>query len=300
MPGDISAWPKAVASGWKIAISVLKSSAMLFDKAGRRIPKPRPVQPFEEPIKWVDTARYVGVIFHTRFNWSNHIDQMRMKAAQRLGVLGTLVYRWSGLSIRNEVLLYKHLIRPMMEYVCPVWRSATRRHIRKLQVLQSKCLRIATNAPWYTGNKQIHDDFLSLPTTSDLWEIRLKVSWCGETFGYAARQISTLTERWPGSPKTGTSVSTTCPGYPQKVAMSSHLFVPTSYFSTTTLTEVFSGLLPSVVRQMPGYNTQRRCTARSFPTRRLNIIAMSLMLTLNMTFLGSNPRKPSSQSYAPA
>jgi len=28
----------------------------------------------------------------------------------------------------------------------------------KLQVLQSKCLCIVTNAPWYTGNKQIHDD----------------------------------------------------------------------------------------------------------------------------------------------
>ena len=31
-------------------------------------------------------------------------------------------------------------------------------HIKKLQVLQSKCLLIATNAPWYTGNRQIHDD----------------------------------------------------------------------------------------------------------------------------------------------
>ena len=49
-------------------------------------------------------------------------------------------------------------------------------HIRKLQVLQSKCLRIATNALWYTGNKQIHVDFgvFSLPTTSDLSEIRLQ------------------------------------------------------------------------------------------------------------------------------
>ena len=26
------------------------------------------------------------------------------------------------------------------------------------KVLQSKCLRIATNAPWYIGNRQIRDD----------------------------------------------------------------------------------------------------------------------------------------------
>jgi hypothetical protein len=33
-------------------------------------------------------------------------------------------------------------------------------HVRKLQVLQSKCLRIATDAPWYVSNRQIHDDLV--------------------------------------------------------------------------------------------------------------------------------------------
>ena len=32
--------------------------------------------------------------------------------------------------------------------------------------LQSKCLRIATKAPWYIGNRQIHDD-LVVPYFSD-------------------------------------------------------------------------------------------------------------------------------------
>jgi hypothetical protein len=77
-----------------------------------------------------------------------------MKVAQRLGVLGLLLNRRSGLSIRNGVLLYKQLIHPMMDYLCP-----THYNIRKLQVLHSKCLCIAINATWYTGNKQIHEDF---------------------------------------------------------------------------------------------------------------------------------------------
>jgi hypothetical protein len=65
------------------------------------------------------------------------------------------------LSIRNGVLLYKQFIRHMMDYECPIWRSAahTHTHINKLRVLQSNCFRIATNAPWYDGNKQIHEDF---------------------------------------------------------------------------------------------------------------------------------------------
>ena len=63
-------------------------------------------------------------------------------------------------------LRLKQLIRPMMDYACPVWRSAARSQIRKLQVLQPKCLRIATSAPWYIGNRQIHDD-LGVPYFSD-------------------------------------------------------------------------------------------------------------------------------------
>jgi hypothetical protein len=61
---------------------------MLFVKTGRRVPKPRSVQIFGKPIQWVDTARYLGVTLDKRLTWSTHIDQMRKKAAQRLGTLG--------------------------------------------------------------------------------------------------------------------------------------------------------------------------------------------------------------------
>ena len=45
-----------------------------------------------------------------------------------------------------------------MDYECPAWRSAARSHVRGLTVLQSKCLRLATGAPWYVCNRQIHED----------------------------------------------------------------------------------------------------------------------------------------------
>jgi hypothetical protein len=64
------------------------------------------------------------------------------------------------------VLLYKQLIRPMMDYACPIWRSSARSHVKKLQVPQSKFLRIATNEPWNVGNRQIHED-LGIPFFAD-------------------------------------------------------------------------------------------------------------------------------------
>jgi hypothetical protein len=41
-------------------------------------------------------------------------------------MLGPLLNRKSDLSVRNRVLLYKQLIRTMMDYACPAWRSAAR------------------------------------------------------------------------------------------------------------------------------------------------------------------------------
>jgi len=84
-----------------------------------------------------------------------------------MGMLSPLLNRKSDLSVRNGVLLYKQLIRPMMDCACSAWRSAARSHVRMLQLLQSKCLRLATGDPWYVSNRQIHED-LGVPLFADL------------------------------------------------------------------------------------------------------------------------------------
>jgi hypothetical protein len=147
--GRLELWLRS----WRIAINVSKGTAVLFVKTARSARQPRPVQFLGEPIQWVQTARCLGVTLDTRLTWSAHVNQVRKKSAQRLGVLGPLLNRRSGLPVGNGVLLYKQLIRLMMDYACQIWRSAARSHVRKLQVLQSKCLRIATSAPWYVGNR---------------------------------------------------------------------------------------------------------------------------------------------------
>jgi hypothetical protein len=81
-------------------------------------------------------------------------------------MLGPLLNSNSDLSVRNGVLLYKQLIRPMMNYACPARRSAARTHVRRLRVLRSKRLRLPTGAPWYVSNRQIHED-LGVPLFAD-------------------------------------------------------------------------------------------------------------------------------------
>jgi hypothetical protein len=60
--------------------------------------------------------RNLGVTLDTRLSWLPHIDQVRKKTAQIMGMLDPLLSRRSDIYIRNGVLLYKQLIRPMMDY----------------------------------------------------------------------------------------------------------------------------------------------------------------------------------------
>lgn len=60
------------------------------------------------------------------------------------------------LSSRNGGLFHKQLIRPIIRLRAPNLEVASRTHVRKLQVVQSKSLRIATNATWHANNKKTH------------------------------------------------------------------------------------------------------------------------------------------------
>jgi hypothetical protein len=126
---DLQRW----LSDWRIAINVSKSTAIIFARCRWRFIQPRPVTLFGEPIEWVESTRYLGVTLDRRHSWSPHIDQIRRRTVQRMGMLGPVLNRRNDLSIRNGVLLYKQLFRPKMEYACPAWRSAARSHVRRLQ-----------------------------------------------------------------------------------------------------------------------------------------------------------------------
>jgi hypothetical protein len=98
---DLQRW----LSEWRIAINVSTSTAIIFARAGRRFIQPRPITLFGEPIQWFDTTRHLGVTLDKRLTWSPHIDQVRNKTSQRMGMLGPLLNGKSHLSVRNEIPL---------------------------------------------------------------------------------------------------------------------------------------------------------------------------------------------------
>ena len=132
---DLQRW----LSEWRIAINVSKSTAIIFARAGRRFIQPQPVTLFGGTNRMGrQNSLSGGSPRYTTHLVASHRSGEEEDCAK--GMLGPLLNRKSDLSIRNGVLLYKHFIRPMMDYACPAWRSAARPHVRRLQLLQSLSL----------------------------------------------------------------------------------------------------------------------------------------------------------------
>lgn len=75
-----------------------------------------------------------------------------MKAKQDLA---HLLYS-NNLSIKNKILFYKIVLRPILLYASPVWGSAAKTHFKRLQTFQNKTLQAIQKAPWYFSTSTCH------------------------------------------------------------------------------------------------------------------------------------------------
>jgi hypothetical protein len=116
--------------------------------------------------RWLTNNTHVQVTFQAQFY------------AEICSTLRYVINSFSFLSFFLILTSFYLLIFSVEDYCCTwslslsLWHTHT--HTHTLHVLQSKCLHIATNASWYIGNKQIHDDF-GVPFFTD--HIRSLTEW---------------------------------------------------------------------------------------------------------------------------
>jgi Reverse transcriptase (RNA-dependent DNA polymerase) len=152
---DLQAWYQK----WRVKINVTKSEAILF--TGRRPIKSKPTtrpQLFGVEIDWKPVIRYLGVHLDTRLTFGEHVNKVKGRAYGKLAQLYPLLNEKSALSKSKGLLLYKTLIRPIMTFAPAVWGGADKKHIRKLQIVQNKALRIIAKAPRGTRNDTLHSE----------------------------------------------------------------------------------------------------------------------------------------------
>ena len=101
---------------------------------------------------------YLGLHFHKRLTWKNHIATKRKQLEHKTREISWLISKHSPFSLENKLLLYKTALKPVWTYGIELWGCATKSNIAVTQRYQSRILRSMTNAPWYVSNHTLHYD----------------------------------------------------------------------------------------------------------------------------------------------
>lgn len=146
---------------WKIKINHEKTQAIIFpfNKSPKRIPN-ADLQMHGNIIEIKNSIKYLGVIIDSKLTFRENIDMLREKAIRCGRALYPLLNRKSKLNLKNKQLLYKTCIRPIMTYACQVWYKKTAKcHIKKLQIIQNKNLKIIHNLNWRYPTTTLHSRY---------------------------------------------------------------------------------------------------------------------------------------------
>ena len=93
----------------------------------------------------VDFVKYVGMFIDKFLNWNQHIHELRKKLSQANGILSKLRY-----SAPIDVCLqaYYAIFYSNLIYGCNAWGLTSEENIQSIEILQRKCIRILTFAPF--------------------------------------------------------------------------------------------------------------------------------------------------------
>ena len=89
-----------------------------------------------------DCTKYLGVDLQSSMSWKNHIDRITKKANSTLGFLRRNLKASSEETKSNA---YFCMVRSNLEYCCSVWSPHYKDQIKKVEMVQRRAARFATN-----------------------------------------------------------------------------------------------------------------------------------------------------------
>jgi hypothetical protein len=109
----------------------------------------------ERNIPFVNSVKYLDVIFVKKISWRLHIETVEAKALRTFIRIYPL-FRSGRLSTNIKLTLHKALIRSTIAYACPAWEFAAETDLLKLQRLQNRVLRTNGNFRRCTSVRNMH------------------------------------------------------------------------------------------------------------------------------------------------
>ena len=118
-------------------------------------------------IARITQAKVLGVTLSSDLTWNAHVDTIVSKARKRVFT----IYQLKRAGIRQCDLLrvYVSVIRPVLEYACPVWHTSLPMYLSdNIETIQKRCLRTI-----FPGHS--YDEARSISNLPTLFERRTKL-----------------------------------------------------------------------------------------------------------------------------
>ena len=143
-----------------LTFNTSKCSYMMLSR--KRFPT-TPLHPLMLNGLHLNKVEYLGVLLSSDLSWTPHITSVCSKAKQILGLLYRRFYNHAEGDTLKQ--LYLSLIRPHLEYACPVWDPHTMKDKVLLEDVQKFAFWMATKQ-WDSGYQELLD-IMNVPSLAD-------------------------------------------------------------------------------------------------------------------------------------
>ena len=126
---QIAAWSER----WQIPFNVNKCKVLKVGKNDQNVKYSMGTLEGRIELEQVQYEKDLGVIFDTDLKFSQHIQENITKANQRIGLIRR---NFKYLNRTSFLMLYKSLVRPILEYCSPVWTVLYIKHSEALERVQ--------------------------------------------------------------------------------------------------------------------------------------------------------------------
>ncbi|ETO01297.1 hypothetical protein RFI_36143, partial [Reticulomyxa filosa] len=124
-------------SKWKMSLAPEKSQCITFRAKNKRKYPHMKIKLGGISIKEEKQVKYLGLIMDSNLTYKQHLQYIYGKASRSLGYL-TFLCSYKGIRPSMSVynLLYKTIVRPILEYGCQFWNGAAETCKKKLEQIQ--------------------------------------------------------------------------------------------------------------------------------------------------------------------
>ena len=150
-----------------LILNIKKCNYMVIGSQARLAPfRNIKIQTNNTQLERVNQCKYLGVIIDSNLTWNQQIDSVRLKAVRNLHLLRRARY---FIDKPTALTLYHTLLQSHFDYCCTIWMNGHITHLRRLQNIQNRALRIVMQVDNRFNRKTLYNT-LKTDCLFDRWK----------------------------------------------------------------------------------------------------------------------------------